>query len=271
MGTLRAVIENLEKLAPPTFVPDGDANGVILGVGDVAKQKRVRLSAVAVCIDITIPVVIQCGEQGVSLLIAHRSPFPSSTTRFTGLPQLLLQQLLKRNMTVYITHYNWAMVDGGMNDVLAHTLGFKINDVFKTPINGRAMPLGRVCSVPKDTSFKAFIQYVSKRLNVNSVVYVGNLEDEVKQLVVVSGQGINSEWLHLAWEHGYDTYFTGHITHELATQASQLKVKLVALPQVATEIPGMSRLTQILRVEQPKVTFNFLEPSLPYSTLLTRP
>ncbi len=117
MGTLRAVIANLEKLAPLTFVPDGDANGVILGVSDVAKQKRIRLSTVAVCVDITIPVVIQCGEQGVSLLIAHRSPFPSSTIRFTGLPQLLLQQLLKRNMTVYIAHYNWAMVDGGMNDV----------------------------------------------------------------------------------------------------------------------------------------------------------
>ncbi|MFX1342632.1 MAG: hypothetical protein ACFFAL_08025, partial [Promethearchaeota archaeon] len=67
MGTLRAVIANLEKLAPPTFVPDGDASGVILGVSDVEKQKRVRLSTVAVCVDITIPVIIQCGEQGASL------------------------------------------------------------------------------------------------------------------------------------------------------------------------------------------------------------
>jgi dinuclear metal center YbgI/SA1388 family protein len=264
------VIENLEKLAPSTFVPEGDANGIIIGVSDVAKQKRIRLSTVAVCVDITVPIIIQCGEQRASFLIAHRSPFPTTTTRFTGLPQLLLQQLLKRNMTVYITHYSWAIVDGGMNDVLAHTLGFQINDVFNTPINGINQPLGRVCSMPKDTSFKAFIQYVSKRLKVPSVEYVGNLDEEVNQLVVVSGKGINPEWLHLAWEQGYDTYLSGHITHELATQASQLKVKLVALPQVATEIPGMSRLTQILEVEHPKVTFNFLEPSLPYSTLLTQ-
>jgi putative NIF3 family GTP cyclohydrolase 1 type 2 len=163
------------------------------------------------------------------------------------------------------------MVDGGMNDVLAYALGFKVNDVFKVPLLGGDYPVGRACAVPEETNLKTFIQYVSKRLKVPSIDYVGNLDDEVKRLVLVSGKGITPKWLHLAWEQGYDTYLTGHLTHELATQASQLKIKLVAVPQIATEIPGMSRLTQILRVECPQVTFNFIEPTFPYSTLLTQP
>jgi dinuclear metal center YbgI/SA1388 family protein len=271
MTTLWEVISNLRKLAPAMYVPEEDVNGVILGVGDESKQRRVRVSTVDVCVDITLPVIVQANEHKASLLIAHRSPFPQCTHSFTGVPQLLLQHLLTRNITVYIVHHNWAMVDGGMNDVLAHTLGFKVNGVFNVPLLGGLHPLGRICEVPKETNLKMFIQYVSKRLNLPSINYVGNLDDEVQQLVIVSGKGITSEWLQLAWEQGYDTYLTGFLSHELATQASQLKIKLVALPQTATETPGMSRLTQILRVELPKVTFNFIEPTLLYSTLLTKP
>jgi dinuclear metal center YbgI/SA1388 family protein len=229
------------------------------------------MSAVDVCVDITLPVIVRASEHKATLLIAHRSPFASTKGNFTGLPQLLLEHLLKRKTTVYIAHYNWAMVDGGMNDVLAYALGFKVNDVFRVPLLGGIHPVGRACAVPKETNLKAFIQYVSKRLKVPSIDYVGNFDDEVQRLVIVGGKGITSEWLHLAWEQGYDTYLTGHMTHELATQAGQLKIKLVAVPQLATEIPGMSRLTQILRVECPKVTFNFTEPTFPYSTLLTQP
>ncbi len=269
MTTLWEIISRLQKLAPTMYVPHDDVDGVILGVSNVSKQKRVRVSAVDVCVDVTLPVIVRANEHKAGLLIAHRTPFPQSTRRLIGLPQLLLQHLLKRNLTVYIAHHNWAMVDGGMNDVLAHTLGFKTNDVFKVPLLGGIYPLGRACEVPKETNLKMFIQYVSKRLKVPSIDYVGNLDDEVERLVIVSGKGINPEWLHLAWEQGYDTYLTGHLTHELATQASQLKIKLVVVPQTSTETPGMSRLTQILRVELPKVTFNFIEPTLPYSTLLS--
>ncbi|MDO8056934.1 MAG: Nif3-like dinuclear metal center hexameric protein, partial [Candidatus Hermodarchaeota archaeon] len=210
-------------------------------------------------------------EFGAGILIAHRSPFTKALRHFTGLSQLLLQHLLKRNMTVYIAHYAWAIVDQGMTDVLAHTLGFKVNDVFKVPIYGSVYPLGRVCFVPKETNLRSFIQYITKRLKIPSLTYVGNLEDEVKRLVVVPGKGITTEWLQLAKDQGYDTYLTGHITHELAVEASQLKMKLVAVPQTSTEIPGMSRLAQILRVEHPKVNLNFIEPSIPYSTYLAQP
>ncbi len=265
MVTLWEIISNLKKLAPAMYVPKDDIDGVILGVSDETKQKRVRISTAAICIDITLPTILRATELGASLLVAHRSPFTPLKSRFTGLPQLLLQHLLKRKITVYITHYNWAMVDGGMNDVLAHTLGFKVIDVFKVPIQGDLHPLGRACSVPKETSLKAFLHYIAKRLQIPSINYVGNLDDEVEHLVMVTGEGITPDWLHLAWERGYDTYLTGNLTHELATQANQLKLKLVAVPQISTEIPGMSRLTQILRVEHPKVTFNFLEPSIPYS------
>lgn len=271
MATLWDIITHLQKLVPSMYVPEGDVNGVILGVSDVTKQKRVRLSAVAVCVEITVPTILKSNELGAGLLIAHRSPFPKASTHFTGLPQLLLQHLLKRNITVYIAHYAWAIVDQGLTDVLAHTLGFKVNDVFTVPINGSMHPLGRVCAVPKETNLKKFIQYITKRLKIPSLAYVGNLEEEVEQLVVVPGKGITTEWLQLAKEQGYDTYLTGHITHELATQASQLKMKLVAIPQTSTEIPGMSRLTQILRAEYPKINLNFIEPSIPYSTFLTHP
>ncbi len=271
MTTLWEVISQVRKLAPAMYVPENDIDGVFLGVSDEAKQKRIRVSAVDVCVDITLPVIVRAGEHKASLLIAHRSPFVSTIRSFTGLPQLLLEHLLKRKITVYIAHYNWAMVEGGMNDVLAYTLGFKVNDVFRVPLLGGNYPLGRTCSVPEETNLKTFIQYVSKRLKVPSIDYVGNLDDEVERLVIVSGKGITPEWLHLAWVQGYDTYLTGHITHELATQASQLKIKLVAVPQLTTEIPGMSRLTQILQVECPQVTFNFIEPTFSYSTLLTQP
>jgi dinuclear metal center YbgI/SA1388 family protein len=266
LSTLWEILSHLAKLAPSSYVPFGDVDGVQVGISDEAKQKRIQVAAAAVCLDATVPVVVRCGELGATLLIAHRSPFSQPIQRLTGLAHMVLQQLLKRNITVYVLHYSWATVDGGLNDVLAHVLGFEVTDVFKTPIGGTVIPLGRACRVPKETTLKALIQHVAKRLEAPSVTYVGNLDDEVERLVVVAGDGITRDWLQLAWEEGYDTYLTGTLNHELATQASQLKLKVIAAPQAVTEIPGMSRLTQILRVEHPQTTFTFIDPSPSYST-----
>ncbi len=240
-----------------------------MGVGDEAGQKRIKVSAVAVCLDVTIPVIVKCGELGATLLIAHRSPFEQSKTGLTGYSYLLLQHLVKRKINVCVLHYNWAAVEGGLNDTLAEVLGFNVTGVFETAIHGKTIPLGRICQVPKETTLKAFSQFVAKRLDVPFLTYTGNPNDEVERLVLVAGDGITPEWLNLAWKKGYDTYLTGILTHKLATQARQLKVKVVAVPQAATETPGMRRLTQILRVKHPKTNFTFIEPSIPYSTFIT--
>ncbi|MFX1563921.1 MAG: Nif3-like dinuclear metal center hexameric protein, partial [Promethearchaeota archaeon] len=159
MATLWKIFSHLGKLAPLSFVPPGDVDGVQVGIGDETKQKRVKVSTAVICLDVTVPIAIHCGEIGASLIIAHRSPFRRSLRRLTGLPHLLLQHLLKRNITVYVLHYNWAAVDGGLNDVLAHVLGFKVTNVFNTPIGGTSVPLGRTCEVPKETTLKTFIQH----------------------------------------------------------------------------------------------------------------
>ena len=268
LSTLWEIVSHLAKLAPYYYVPPGDTDGVQVGISDEAKQKRVQVAAAAVCLDVTVPVVVRCGDLGATLLIAHRSPFSQPIRRLTGLAHMVLQQLLKRNITVYVLHHSWATVDGGLNDVLAHALGFEVIDVFRTPIGGSVIPLGRACRVPKETTLKALIQHVLKRLQPSSVNYVGNLDDEVERLVLVAGDGINADWLQLAWEGGFDTYLTGTLNHELATQASQLKLKIVAASQAATEIPGMSRLTQILRVEHPQTNFTFIEPPPVFYTFL---
>jgi dinuclear metal center YbgI/SA1388 family protein len=268
LSTLWEILSHLSKLAPSSYVPAGDVDGVQVGISDEAKQKRVQVAAAAVCLDVTVPVVLRCGELGATLLVAHRSPFSQPVQRLTGLAHMVLQQLLKRSITVYVLHYSWATVDGGLNDVLAHVLGFEVTDVFKTPIGGTVMPLGRACRVPKETTLKALVQHVSRRLQASSITYVGNLDDEVERLVLVAGDGINRDWLQLAWEAGYDTYLTGTLNHELATQAGQLKLKVIAAPQATTEVPGMSRLTQILRVEHPQTTLTFIEPAPAYATFL---
>ncbi len=269
MTTLWSLLSSLSKLAPDTFRPPGDADGIQVGIGDEAGQKRFKISAAAVCLDVTIPVIVKASESGSSLLIAHRSPFSQSTTKLTGYPYLLFQQLVKRKISVCVLHYNWAAVEGGLNDTLAEVLGFSVSGIFETRINGKNIPLGRICQVPKETTLKAFSQYVAKRLDVPFLTYTGNPNDEVERLALVAGDGLTPEWLNLAWEKGYDTYLTGTLNHKLATQARQLKVKIVAVPQAATETPGMRRLTQILRVKHPRTNFTFIEPSIPYSTFIT--
>jgi dinuclear metal center YbgI/SA1388 family protein len=240
-----------------------------VGIGDEAGQKRLKISSAAVCLDVTIPAIVKASELGASLLIAHRSPFDQSTTKLTGYPYLLFQHLVKRKINVCVLHRNWVAVEGGLNDTLAEVLGFTVSGIFETRIGGKNIPLGRICHVPKENTLKAFSQYVAKRLDVPFLTYTGNPNDEVERLVLVAGDGITPEWLHLAWEKGYDAYLTGTLNHKLAIQAQQLKMKIIAVPQAATEIPGMRRLTQILRVKHPKITFTFIEPSIPYSTFIT--
>jgi dinuclear metal center YbgI/SA1388 family protein len=269
MVTLWSILSTLSKIAPDTFRPPGDPDGVQLGIGDEAGQKRIKLSSVAICLDVTIPVIIKCGEMGATLLIAHRSPFDRSKAKLTGYPYLLLQHLVKRKISVCVLHHNWTAVEGGLSDTLAQVLGFNVTGVFETEINGKTIPLGRICQVPEETTLKVFSQFLAKRLDVPFITYTGNPNDEVESLALVAGDGLTPEWLNLAWEKGHDTYLTGTLSHELATRARQLKVKIVAVPQAATEAPGMRRLTQILRVKHPKTDFTFIEPKIPYSTFIT--
>lgn len=114
----RALIAELEKLAPKHLAEEWDNVGLLVGDPDQLIHK------VIVTLDIDGEVVDEALKVGANMIIAHHPLI------FKGLKNLradlplasLLTKLIKNGIAVYAAHTNLDSAPGGVNDVLAQKL-----------------------------------------------------------------------------------------------------------------------------------------------------
>ncbi|MBI2844903.1 MAG: Nif3-like dinuclear metal center hexameric protein [Armatimonadetes bacterium] len=125
---LREVIRDLEEIAPPGLVDEGDKIG--LQVGNVESDA----TRVLVAVDPTPAVVDAAVHEGADLLICHHpliyTPLESLAA---GEPtQDRLIKLISAGVALYVMHTNYDSVEGGVNDALAETLGVDVTGILAT-------------------------------------------------------------------------------------------------------------------------------------------
>lgn len=119
--THQAIFRALETWAPKHFAYDWDNVGLQVG------SKTEKTKAVLVTLDVTDQVVEEAIQNNANVIIAHHPMLfkPLKTIDFDTVKGNLIKKLIKHDITVYASHTNLDIAEGGVNDLLSERIGIE--------------------------------------------------------------------------------------------------------------------------------------------------
>jgi dinuclear metal center YbgI/SA1388 family protein len=115
----QTIIQWMEQLAPKHLAVSDDKIG--LQIGTLNKEVRNLL----VTLDVTEPIVDEAIANHVDLIIAHHALIfrPLQHVNTDSSQGRMIEKLIKHNISLYISHTNLDVAEGGLNDWLASAIG----------------------------------------------------------------------------------------------------------------------------------------------------
>ncbi|WP_082233812.1 Nif3-like dinuclear metal center hexameric protein [Halobacillus massiliensis] len=119
--TVREIVNQLEKLAPKKFAFEWDNVGLQVGSLDQPVEN------VMVTLDVLEEVVDEAVEKNVNLIIAHHPLLFKKLNQidFSTPKGRVIRKLIQNDISVYASHTNLDIADGGVNDALAELIGLR--------------------------------------------------------------------------------------------------------------------------------------------------
>ncbi len=119
--TIAAIIDVLEKWAPPSLQEDYDNCGLQVG------NRGTEAKAALVCVDCNEAVVLEAEREDCNLILCHHPVIFKGLKRLTGANAIerTVELALRKNIAVYAIHTNLDNVIDGVNGELAKRLGLK--------------------------------------------------------------------------------------------------------------------------------------------------
>lgn len=121
MITIKEVITQLEKLAPPPYQEDYDNNGLLVGNA----EEEVR--SILLTLDVTEDVIEEAKSKGCNLVIAHHPIIFKGLKRLTGSSYVdkTVIKAIKNDIAIYAIHTNLDNVENGVNYKIAGVIGLQ--------------------------------------------------------------------------------------------------------------------------------------------------
>lgn len=272
---LRQFTNCIEKFSPSRLALPGDFVGIQVGSREEAAQERFRIRKCAVALDATPQVILKAAESGANVLVVYHGLLPNPVEALTDALLDKTRLLVENRIALYVIHTSWLSAECGINDTLADMLGLSVAEAFDVELEGRRVPLGRVCHFGDNTSSKTgrdaeapklsdLIARITERLGLTETIYVGSLHAPVKRALILAGEYDRSDWLKLAAARHIDTYVTGSISRDTAMLSNDLGLSYVSVDSHIVESLGMRRLMQLLIIDIPEVDFTFIESQHPW-------
>ncbi|CAM5204864.1 GTP cyclohydrolase 1 type 2 OS=Ureibacillus acetophenoni OX=614649 GN=SAMN05877842_102227 PE=3 SV=1 [Ureibacillus acetophenoni] len=195
--------ENLMKLA--VFVPDGHADALRLalakvGAGHIGNYDSCSFSSNGIgrfrALEGADPYIGEVGEMEETEEVKIEVVFPTS----------MKNKVLK------------AMLN-------AHPYEEPAYDFYTMAVETNQMGLGRIGTLKEPMTLEQFANHVKSSLNVPAVRVVGNLQEEVKKVAVIGGDG--NSYVHSAKRAGADVFVTGDIKFHVAQDAENLGLNII--------------------------------------------
>lgn len=228
------IMAQMEALAPQNLSLDWDNTGLL--IGDMNGQ----VNNILLALDINEEVIDEAISQNAELIITHHpiiyKPIKSITTRTT--PGRWMIKLIQNNIAVFTSHTNLDITTPGVNDSLFNLLELKNKDHLKETHEGYS--LGRVGDTSKPYTLREFAEFVSKKLNVNIVRYVGDDNTKITRAALCGGTACDLDMFKAAVKKGAQVYITGDIRYHETQRAQGVGLNLIDATHFATENPALS-------------------------------
>ena len=203
MTTVRAIEQALYGWAPRELAESWDNVGLLVGGPDAP------VSRILVALDITPAVVAEAADTGCQLIVAHHPVMNCAwhqvqTLRTDDRQGRVLTELVRHNIAAICMHTNLDAAEGGVNDVLARTLGLDGLEMLTDEKIGRVGTLK--CEIP----LVEFLPFVIKSLGCHGLRYV-SCGKNVHRVAV--GGGACGCYIPQAISAGCDTFVTSDLKY----------------------------------------------------------
>ena len=247
MGNMRVkdLLRTLDEIAAFDLAEEWDNVGLMLG------EPGRTIKGILVALDPTEEILAEAQQIGADCIITHHPLiFHPLKAIYTDQPMgRFLRRALEHEISVIGCHTNLDQAVGGVNDVLANSLGMQdsrpivIADQGKEP--GDAIGFGRVGRLADPLSPEALIGYLCDFFKLPVLRVAGRLPEEIETLAVCGGSG--SDLAPAAYASGAQVYVTGEVKHSTARWAEAAGFCIIDAGHFATENPVVESLVAILQ------------------------
>ena len=249
MATVADILAFIESIAPPYMAESWDNVGLLCG------RKNKEVKKILVALDPFRNVIGEAIALGADLIVTHhplifRDPL-MAVNEDTEAGRCVLT-LMENGIAAINAHTNLDLAPGGVNDVLAQTLGLSNIEIINPIENYGLLRKGKI----SEQSLEAFLATVKKNLNCRGLRYVSGGKPV---RVVAVGGGSCADGMHEALAAGCDTFVTADIKYNQFRTAYELGLNLIDAGHFHTENPAMPVVAAKLRAAFPGVDVVFSE------------
>lgn len=253
MTTVSDILKYLETLAPAYMQYEWDHVGLNCGHTDAPVNK------ILVALDPFAEVIAEAKQFGAQLLITHHALiWEGGFVNDQSIWGKNTLSLMENGIAHINAHTNLDCAPGGINDVLAETLGLADISVINpkgTDDQGRPYGLLRMGYVPAQ-SIETFLNGVKTALGCHTLRYV-NPSATVRR-VAVGGGSCGSDLMD-AVSAGCDTFVTADVKYNQFWDAKELGLNLIDAGHFHTENPAMRVLAKKLAGQFPEIQVKISE------------
>lgn len=243
--TVNHLLETLDSIAAFGLAEQWDNVGLMVG------SPEQQLNGVLVALDPTEEVLGEAKECGADCIITHHPLiFNPLKAIYTNQPLgRFLRQSLENEISVIGFHTNLDQAPGGVNDVLAESLGL-VQSKPLAPGGKEEDPaasnigFGRVGRLEEPLGREAFVTRLCAIFNLPALRVAGQLPEEIHTVAVCGGSG--SDLAETALASGAQVYITGEVKHSTARWAEASGFCIIDAGHFATENPVVQSLVKVL-------------------------
>lgn len=229
--TVEQLINTLDGIIPKALSEPWDNDGI-----DVVPDKKAEITGVLCALDCTSVAINRATELGCNVIITHHplvfKPLGSVSCDDSVGKRVI--ECIKRGIAVVSFHTRLDIIEGGVNDILAKTVGLTNVESF--------IPYGRIGDI-EEVGFEAFAESVANALGLN-IYELGLVKssENAKRVALVSGCG--KDEIGDAIKAGADTFITGEVMHNHMLDCREMGINLICATHYATERIVLSFLSE---------------------------
>ena len=249
MATAADVLKFMEGIAPPYMAEGWDNCGLLCG------RKDREVKKILVALDPFDTVIDEAIALKADLIVTHHPLIfrdkLMAVNEDTETGRCVLK-LIENGVAAINAHTNLDMAPGGVNEVLAKTLGLMNIEIVDPVDNYGLLRKGEVSEQPVEN----FLAVVKEKLNCKGLRYV-TAGKPVR--VVAVGGGSCADFMTNALAAGCDTFVTADVKYNQFRTAWELGLNLIDAGHFHTENPVMPVVAEKLRAEFSGVDVIFSE------------
>ena len=252
--TVGDVLAYMETIAPRSMKMDWDNVGLLCGSRDTLVSK------ILVALDPFEHVCQEAAQWGAELVVTHHPVIfqPMKSITDDNAVGRGIMTLIRNDISAINAHTNLDQAPGGVNDVLARTLGLEniqVIDECGVDEEGRPWGLLRRGEIPA-CALPDFLADVKDKLCCQGLRYVDGGKPVCK---VAVGGGACAGELQAAVKAGCDTFVTSDVKYNQFWDAKELQVNLIDAGHFHTENPVIGVLAEKLQAAFPELEVKISE------------